>query len=53
MNTSAEKSVMTSPLADVRQAPLGQLSAAETLDRLRGSSSSKGTVAVAAFNASL
>ena len=52
MNISAEKSIMTSPLADVRQAPLGQLSAVETLDRLR-STAGKSTVAVAAFNASL
>ena len=51
MNTNTEKSIMTSPLADVRQAPLGQLSAAETLDRLRPAGTAK--VAVAAFNASL
>jgi hypothetical protein len=49
MNTS-EKSLMTSPLADVRQAPLGRLSAPETLDRLRPGS---GKVVVAAFNSSL
>lgn len=49
MNTT-EKSVLTSPLADVRQAPLGRLSAAETLDRLR---SSEAKVVVAAFNSSL
>ena len=51
MSTSTEKSVLTSPLADVRQAPLGQLSASETLDRLRPADNGK--VAVAAFNASL
>lgn len=51
MDTTAEKSVMTSPLADVRQAPLGRLSAPETLDRLRPAD--QGKVAVAAFNASL
>jgi len=51
MDTTAEKSVMTSPLSDVRQAPLGRLSAAETLDRLRPADTAK--VAVAAFNASL
>jgi hypothetical protein len=51
MNTNAEKSITTSPLADVRQAPLGQLSAVETLDRLRPAGTTK--VAVAAFNASL
>jgi FXSXX-COOH protein len=50
---AAEKAVMTSALADVRDAPLSELSAAETLDRLRGSTGSKGTVAVAAFNSSL
>jgi hypothetical protein len=46
-----EQPVMTSPLADVRSAPLGKLSAAETLDRLRSGGTAK--VAVAAFNASL
>lgn len=49
MNHS-EKSVMTSPLTDVRQAPLGRLSAPETLDRLRPSGAK---VVVAAFNSSL
>jgi hypothetical protein len=48
---STETSVMTSPLADVRQAPLGQLSASQTLDRLRPGG--KGKVVVAAFNSSL
>lgn len=53
MDTTAEKSVMTSTLADVRQAPLGQLSlsASELLGRL--GQADKGKVAVAAFNASL
>jgi hypothetical protein len=51
MDTTAEKSAMTSPLTDVRQAPLSRLSAPETLDRLRPADSAK--VAVAAFNASL
>jgi hypothetical protein len=50
MNTT-EKSVMTSPLADVRQAPLDRLSAPAILDRLRPADGVK--VAVAAFNASL
>jgi hypothetical protein len=49
MSTS-EKSVMTSALTDVRQAPLGRLSASETLDRLRPSGAK---VIVAAFNSSL
>ena len=49
MNNS-EKSVMTSSLADVRQAPLGRLSAPETLDRLRPGAAK---VVVAAFNSSL
>jgi len=53
MDTNTEKSVMTSPLADLRQTPLGQLSAAETLDRLRPAGGDKGKIAVAAFNASL
>jgi hypothetical protein len=51
MDTTTEKSVLTSALTDVRQAPLGQLSAAETLDRLR--LSGKGKIAVAGFNSSL
>jgi hypothetical protein len=51
MDTTAEKSLMASILTDVRQAPLGRLSAPETLDRLRPAESGK--VAVAAFNASL
>lgn len=51
MDTTAEKSLMTSTLTDVRQAPLGRLSAPGTLDRLRPADSGK--VAVAAFNASL
>jgi hypothetical protein len=50
MNTP-EKPVMTSPLTDVRQAPLDRLSASATLDRLRPADNAK--VAVAAFNASL
>lgn len=49
MNTP-EKSLMTSNITDVRQAPLGRLSAPETLDRLRPAG---GTVVVAAFNSSL
>jgi hypothetical protein len=49
MNTT-EKSVLTSPLADVRQAPLGRLSALETLDRLRPGDAK---IVVAAFNSSL
>jgi hypothetical protein len=49
MNNS-EKSVVTSSLADVRQAPLGRLSAPETLDRLRPGAAK---VVVAAFNSSL
>ena len=48
--STTEKSVMTSPLADVRQAPLGRLSAPETLDRLRPTGAK---VTVAAFNSSL
>ena len=51
MNNTTEKSVMTSPLADVRQAPLDQLSAPEAPDRLRPDS--KGKLAVATFNSSL
>ena len=51
MDTTAEKSLMTSAVADVQQTQLGQLSAPATLDRLRPSD--KGKVAVAAFNASL
>jgi hypothetical protein len=50
VDTPAEN-VMTSTLTDVRQSPLGQLSARETLDRLRPADGGK--VAVAAFNASL
>jgi hypothetical protein len=50
MNTT-DKSVMASPLADVRQAPLDRLSAPAILDRLRPAGDGK--VAVAAFNASL
>ena len=49
--TAAEMPIMTSPLSDVRQAPLGQLSAPETLDRLRPAG--RGKVVVAAFNSSL
>jgi hypothetical protein len=45
------ENVITSPLTDVRQAPLGKLSAPETLDRLRPANTGK--VAVAAFNSSL
>lgn len=48
---AAEKAVMTSPLTDVRQAPLGRLSAPETLDRLRPAGQGKGVVA--AFNSSI
>jgi hypothetical protein len=51
MDTAAEKSVMISPLSDVRQAPLGRLSAPATLDRLRPAG--KGQVVVAAFNSSI
>jgi hypothetical protein len=51
MNNTTEKSVMTSPLADVRQAPLGQSSAPETPDCLHPGG--KGKLAVAAFNSSL
>ena len=51
MDTTPEKSAVTSQIVDVRQAPLGQLSAAETLLRLCPSDSRR--VAVAAFNASL
>jgi hypothetical protein len=52
MDTAAvEKAVMTSSLADVRQAPLGRLSAPETLDRLRPAEQGKGVVA--AFNSAL
>lgn len=50
-NGTANDSFMTSAVADVRQAQLGQLSAPTTLDRLRPSDKHK--VAVAAFNASL
>jgi hypothetical protein len=46
-----ENTVMTSTLADVRDAPLGRVAAPETLDRLRPAEAAK--VAVAAFNASL
>ncbi|HET9169031.1 MAG TPA: hypothetical protein VFN97_06320 [Actinospica sp.] len=42
---------MTSPLTDVRQAPLSLLSAPKILDRVRQGDSAK--PAVAAFNASL
>jgi hypothetical protein len=51
MDTTAEQSVLASPLADTSEIPLGRLSAPETLDRLRPAN--KGKVAVAAFNASL
>jgi len=51
MDTTAEKSLIASPLTDVRQAPLGQLSAPETLDRLR--QGGRGKIVVAAFNSSL
>jgi len=51
MKTTTEKPVITSALTDVRQTPLGQLSAPEILDRLRPSNN--GNAATAAFNASL
>ena len=51
MDTTAEKSTMTSPLTDVRQAPLSRLSAPGTPDRRHPASSAK--VAIAAFNAIL
>lgn len=51
MDATDDKPEMTSPLADARQTPLGALSAAETLGRLRPAT--KGNVPVAAFNSSL
>lgn len=48
---NTEKSLVTSNLDDVRQAPLGALSSAETLRRVRPADSKR--VPVAAFNASL
>jgi hypothetical protein len=51
MDNTAEKSLITSTLDDVRQAPLGQLPSAETLRRVRPADSKR--VPVAAFNASL
>lgn len=49
--TAADKAVMTTPLTDVRRAPLYSLSAPETLDRLRPAD--QGTCVVAAFNSAL
>ena len=51
MDTTPEQSVMTSPLTDVRDAPLAKAEAPETLARLRPAG--KGIVPVAAFNSSL
>lgn len=51
MDTTAVETVVTSPLTDVRQAPLGRLSAPETLDRLRPAE--QGKTVVAAFNSAL
>lgn len=51
VGTTDDKAVMTSPVTDVREAPLGKLSAPGLLDRLRPEDRRK--VAVAAFNASL
>jgi hypothetical protein len=49
MDTPAEN-VMTSPLTDVRDAPLGRVVAPGILDRLRPSGAK---VVVAAFNSAL
>ena len=46
-----EKPAMISPLTDVRQAPLGRLTAPQTLERLRPVDAV--AVVVGAFNASL
>lgn len=51
VDTTPEQSVMTSPLTDVRDAPLAKAEAPETLARLRPAG--KGIVPVAAFNSSL
>jgi hypothetical protein len=47
---ATDKPVMTSPLTDVRDAPLGKVAAPDTLDRLRPDGKK---IVVAAFNSSL
>jgi hypothetical protein len=51
VDATPELPVMTSPLTDVREAPLAAAAAPGTLDRLRPGG--KGKVVVAAFNSSL
>jgi hypothetical protein len=52
MDTPAEhaENVMTSPLTDVRSAPLGKVTGREILNRLRPNAAK---VVVAAFNSSI